>query len=47
MHTRAVEQLALENDLRGAIAWREFRVHYQPIVSLANGAIEGFEALAR
>ena len=47
IHTRAVEQLALENDLRGAIARREFRVHYQPIVSLANGAIEGFEALAR
>ena len=47
MHTRVVEELALENDLRGAIERREFRVHYQPIVSLANGAIEGFEALVR
>ena len=45
MHTRVVQELALENDLRGAIERREFRVHYQPIVSLANGAIEGFEAL--
>ena len=47
MQTRAAEHLGLESDLRGAIARREFRLHYQPIVSLDTGAIEGFEALAR
>ena len=47
MHQRAVEQLQLENDLRRAVAGREFRVHYQPIVSLDNGWVEGFEALVR
>ena len=37
----------LEHELRRAVARREFEVHYQPIVSLADGAIEGFEALVR
>ena len=37
----------LEHDLRRAVARREFEVHYQPIVSLLDGAIEGFEALVR
>ena len=47
MHQRAVEQLQLENDLRRAIARGEFLVHYQPIVRLETGAVEGFEALVR
>ncbi len=47
MHQRAVEQLQLENDLRRAVARLEFRVYYQPIVSLENGSVEGFEALVR
>ena len=47
MQVGAAERLALENDLRCAIDRQEFRLHYQPIVSLANGAIEGFEALVR
>ncbi len=47
MHQRAVEQLKLENDLRRAVARREFRVHYQPIVDLNSGKIQGFEALVR
>ena len=47
MHTRAVALLQLETDLRWAIERGEFRLHYQPIVSLRRGAITGFEALIR
>jgi EAL domain-containing protein (putative c-di-GMP-specific phosphodiesterase class I) len=37
----------LENDLRKAIDCQEFVLHYQPIVSLDNGYLVGFEALMR
>jgi EAL domain-containing protein (putative c-di-GMP-specific phosphodiesterase class I) len=47
MHTRAVEALRLESELRRAIDSAEVRPHFQPIVSLETGAITGFEALAR
>ena len=47
IHQRAVDQLQLENDLRRAIARLEFRVYYEPIVSLENESVEGFEALVR
>lgn len=47
MHTRAVSLLHLENDLRRAIQRNELLLHYQPIVSLENGEMIGFEALAR
>jgi diguanylate cyclase (GGDEF)-like protein len=47
MHTRAVALLKLENDLRRAIERQEFRVYYQPIVSLESNQIAGFEALVR
>ncbi len=47
MHERAVELLRLETDLRRAVDREEFCLHYQPIISLARGEIEGFEALVR
>jgi PAS domain S-box-containing protein len=47
MHTRVVKQLDLESELRRAVSEEEFRVHYQPIVSLETMRIIGFEALVR
>ncbi len=43
----AAEHLELESKLRHAIARREFLLHYQPMVDLASGRVEGMEALIR
>jgi PAS domain S-box-containing protein len=47
MHAGAIKRLQLETDLRKALELNEFRVYYQPIVSLHNGQIVGFETLSR
>ena len=47
MHSRAVGRLKLEADLRTALAERQFRVHYQPVVELLSRKIISFEALLR
>jgi diguanylate cyclase (GGDEF)-like protein/PAS domain S-box-containing protein len=47
MMTKAVENLALENDLRHAVARGELVLHYQPIIGCADGEILGMEALVR
>jgi diguanylate cyclase (GGDEF)-like protein len=47
MHDRAVRRLELELDLRQAVERGEFEAYYQPIVSLADRQLAGFEALVR
>ena len=47
MHTRAVGRLRLEADLRTAMAERQFRLFYQPVVHLDSRRIVSFEALLR
>lgn len=47
MHARELDRFGFENDLRAAVARRDFDVVYQPIVSLASGMCVGFEALIR
>ena len=47
MHAGALKRLQLETDMRRAVDLGEFHVYYQPIVSLQDGQIVGFEALTR
>ena len=47
MHTRNLNLLELETDLRYALERNEFEVYYQPIVELVTGTVREFEALIR
>jgi len=47
LHEKALSLLQIETDLRKAMANKEFDLYYQPIVSLDNISIIGFEALIR
>lgn len=47
MDRAARERRELEQDLRLGLKRGEIIVHYQPLASMADGSISGFEALAR
>jgi diguanylate cyclase (GGDEF)-like protein/PAS domain S-box-containing protein len=47
MNARALDEMALSNDLRHAIERDELRLHYQPQVDAFSGQIVGMEALLR
>ena len=47
MNAEAFQKLSLENHLRKALEREEFVLYYQPVVSVARGAVVGAEALIR
>lgn len=47
MHTRALNLLRMEAELRQALERQQFRVFFQPIVDAVNDQFVGFEALVR
>ena len=47
MDERANARRTLETDLRQAIEQRQLEVYYQPLVTVQDGTISGFEALLR
>jgi diguanylate cyclase (GGDEF)-like protein/PAS domain S-box-containing protein len=47
MYTKARVRMQVEGELRQALENHEFRVYYQPIVTIASRQLVGFEALLR
>ena len=47
MYTQILARMELETDLRKALDHGEFEVYYQPIYTLVDDCITGFEALVR
>ena len=47
MHLYSQDRMALETDLRGAVARKEFELFYQPQIELETGRPVGIEALIR
>jgi diguanylate cyclase (GGDEF)-like protein len=47
MRAAELDRLELEAALRDAVREDRVRVHYQPIIELGTGRVDGFEALAR
>ena len=47
MRSRLIDRIAMTNTFRASLEHGEFFLEYQPQISLADGALEGFEALVR
>jgi diguanylate cyclase (GGDEF)-like protein/PAS domain S-box-containing protein len=47
MHEQVMSRLLLEANLRDALQNEELTLHYQPIVAIDTGRVQGFEALLR
>ena len=47
MHDRVLKRMKMGTALRRGALQKEFRLHYQPIVSLQTGRLVGYEALLR
>ena len=47
MHEQVVTQLRMESDLRRSLTAGDFLLHYQPVISLQDNRVVGFEALIR
>ena len=47
LHARALARVRLEGRIRRALKEDQLMLHYQPLVSLADGHLYGFEALVR
>lgn len=47
MHNQIIEQMQMVTALKKGALEKEFRLHYQPIISLQDGRIVGHEALLR
>jgi diguanylate cyclase (GGDEF)-like protein len=47
MHAQVQDRVRLEQALRGAAERGELAAHFQPIIDLASGELDGFEALMR
>jgi diguanylate cyclase (GGDEF)-like protein/PAS domain S-box-containing protein len=47
MHEQVMNRLLLEAALRNALQSQELTLHYQPIVAVDTGVVQGFEALLR
>ncbi len=47
MHNQLLERMELEADLRQSLDKNEMRLVFQPVVSLSDGIVRGFESLLR
>lgn len=47
IRSKYLEYIKLEDDLRYAVEKQEFEMNYQPLISLKDGELMGFEALIR
>lgn len=45
--SKTVETVAMANEFRAAIGTEQLSLHYQPIMNLSTGKVDGFEALMR